>query len=356
MLLSFRAVSEASPGPVWAALFADYWPHYHAWWSREPMANRRTYLAGLRALKRHMPEIVPLYEQLCEKAGGGDLEARFLSFYCPPAYLTHCSQAVWPGPEPMLVRNYDYSPRAFEALLLRTQWLGRTVMGMSDGIWGLVDGINDAGLAVSLTFGGRREVGEGFGVPLILRYVLQTCETAKEAGKALARIPTHMSYNVTALDARGKHVTVYVAPDREAIISKAAVATNHQERVEWERHAEFTSTIKRERFLLSKVNGHAETAEQFIGSFLKSPLYSTAFDEGFGTLYTAIYHPRHRAMELRWPSLIWPFDMAGFADGTRQVETPHQVEAEAEIEPGHADAGNLGSRLRRNVSRLFSLK
>ena len=27
----------------------------------------------------------------------------------------------------------------------------------------------DAGLAVSLTFGGRRVVGDGFGVPLILR-------------------------------------------------------------------------------------------------------------------------------------------------------------------------------------------
>jgi predicted choloylglycine hydrolase len=165
-----------------------------------------------------------------------------------------------------------------------------------------------------------------------------------------------MSYNVTVLDARGKHVTVYVAPDREAIISKAVVATNHQERVEWERHAEFTGTLERERFLLSKIDGPKESAEQFIGSFLKSPLYSTAFDEGFGTLYTAVYHPQRRAMELRWPSLTWAFEMDSFEAGTRQVETPHQVEAEAEIEPGNVDAGNLGSRLRRNVSRLISLK
>ena len=42
--------------------------------------------------------------------------------------------------------------------------------------------------------------------------------------------------------------------------------------------------------------------------------------------------------------------------GTRQVETPHQVEAEAEVEADYADAGPLASRLRRNVSRLFSLK
>ncbi|NJM33417.1 MAG: hypothetical protein HC850_00560 [Rhodomicrobium sp.] len=354
MLLSFRAVSEPKPGPVWTGLFAEYWPHYQVWWTREPLAKRPTYLAGLRALKQHMPEIVPLYEELCALAGGGDWEARFLSLYCPPAYLTNCSQAIWPGKEPVLVRNYDYSPRAFEALLLRTEWLGRTVMGMSDGLWGLVDGINDAGLSLSLTFGGRREVGDGFGVPLILRYVLQTCETAKEAGKALARIPTHMSYNVTALDARGKHVTVYMAPDREAIVSKAAVATNHQERVEWERHAAFTATIERERFLLGKLKKNGEPAESFIESFLKSPLYSTAFDEGFGTLYTAVYYPERRAMELRWPSLIWPFEMGVFEGGTRQVETPHQVEAE--IEEDYPEPGRLMSLLRRGVSRFFSLK
>jgi predicted choloylglycine hydrolase len=354
MLLSFRAVSEATPGPVWAELFNKYWPHYKAWWLRESMLRRPTYLEGLRALNDCMPELVPLYQQLCELAGGGDLEARFLSFYCPPAYLTHCSQAIGPGKEPLLVRNYDYSPRAFEALLLRTEWLGRTVMGMSDGLWGLVDGINDAGLSLSLTFGGRKAIGEGFGVPLILRYVLQTCETTKEATKALARIPTHMSYNVTALDGRGKHVTVYMAPDREPIISKAEVATNHQERVEWELHAEFTATIERERFLLNKLKKNGEPPASFIESFLKTPLYSTAFDAGFGTLYTAVYHPQRRTMELRWPSLTWPFDMADFEGGSREVETPHEVEAE--IEEEYIEISKLASLLRRSVSRVFSLK
>ena len=97
-------------------------------------------------------------------AGGGDQQARFLSFYCPPPYLSGCSQAIWPGKQPVMVRNYDYNPHAFDSLILRTE-LGRgaAVMGTSDGLWGLVDGVtNDAGLAISLTFGGRRVVGEGF--------------------------------------------------------------------------------------------------------------------------------------------------------------------------------------------------
>ena len=48
-------------------------------------------------------------------------------------------------------------------MVLRSGWQGRQVMGTSDGLWGLVDGVNDAGLSISLTFGGRRVVGEGFG-------------------------------------------------------------------------------------------------------------------------------------------------------------------------------------------------
>ena len=76
MQLAFRAVSEDQPGPKWAGLFAEYWPGYRRWWSREGIEARPTYRDGLRAMREHMPEMVPLYESLCEQAGGGDLEAR----------------------------------------------------------------------------------------------------------------------------------------------------------------------------------------------------------------------------------------------------------------------------------------
>ncbi|KZZ67522.1 C45 family autoproteolytic acyltransferase/hydolase, partial [Sulfitobacter sp. HI0129] len=243
----WRALDIATPGPKWAGLFAEYWPDYHAWWLKEGEAARPTYAQCRRAMTEHMPELVPLYDELCKLAGGGDQAARFLSFYCPPPYLSACSQAIWAGKEPVMVRNYDYNPLAFDSLVLRTEWQGRRVMGTSDGLWGLVDGVNDAGLSISLTFGGRRVVGRGFGVPLILRYVLQTCKTTEEAGKVLARVPTHMSYNVTVLDRKRNYLTAMMAPDRPAHITHAAVATNHQENVEWVSHARFTATVERER-------------------------------------------------------------------------------------------------------------
>jgi predicted choloylglycine hydrolase len=318
----WRAISEDQPGPKWAGLFAEYWPDYKRWWLKEGEGVRPTYAQSRSALATHMPEIVPLYETLCDLAGGSDHAARFLSFYRPPPYLAGCSQAIWPGKEPVLVRNYDYNPNAFDSLLLKTGWQGRQVIGTSDGLWGLVDGMNDAGLAVSLTFGGRRVVGDGFGVPLILRYVLQTCETAQEAGAALARIPTHMSYNVTVLDAKRNYLTAMMGPDRNAVITHAAVATNHQETVEWISHARFTSTVERERYLLQRLTLHRDPQDKFIDAFLKPPLYSTAFSAGFGTLYTAVYRPRKQEMEIRWPGTVWPMSMRDFQEGGRRVQIP----------------------------------
>jgi predicted choloylglycine hydrolase len=327
MTLLWRAINEPQPGPKWAALFQEYWPDYRRWWLRKGADARPTYWEGVQALKAHMPELLPLYEQLCELAGGSDHAARFLSFHCPPPYLSGCSQAIWPGKEPVLVRNYDYNPNAFDCLVMRTEWLGRTVMGTSDGLWGLVDGMNDAGLALSLTFGGRQVVGDGFGVPLILRYVLQTCTTTEQAGQVLARVPTHMSYNVTVVDKKRNYLTALLAPDRPAIITHAAVATNHQEKVEWTSHARFTATVERERFLLQRLTLHVEPEEKFIGAFLKPPLYSTAFSQGFGTLYTAVYRPRLGKMDLRWPNAVWPLDIKNFVEDQRNIYIPETQKA-----------------------------
>jgi predicted choloylglycine hydrolase len=321
-MLSFWAIEEAAPGPKWQALFQRLWPGYRAWYVREGLLDRPTFLKCRHALRRHMPELVPVYERLCDLAGGGDLAARCLSLYRPPAYLSACSQAIWPGAEPMLVRNYDYSAELFDAVLLKTNWRGQEVMGIADCMIGLVDGVNQSGLAASLTFGGSRAVGDGFGVPIIIRYILETCATAKEASAALARIPSHMAYNVTVLDKEGGHATVYLGPGREAVVTNAAVATNHQEHVKWRHHARATATVERERFLLQRLTLHEEPAENFIAAFLKPPLYSLAFTRGFGTLYTAVYWPAAGRARYCWPGSVWPQSLEEFREGMIQVSYP----------------------------------
>jgi hypothetical protein len=70
---------------------------------------------------------------------------------------------------------------------------------------------------------------------------------------------------------------------------------------------------------------HQDPEEKFIGAFLKPPLYSTAFNHGFGTLYTAVYRPRKKEMELRWPGVVWPLSMKDFQEGAREVTLPGVV-------------------------------
>ena len=159
-----------------------------------------------------MPELVPTYERLVELAGGDELAARLLSLYRPPGFVVGCSQGAWTRDAPVLVRNYDYPVSRLEGIVYLTEWSGRRVLGMSDCLWGLLDGINDAGLAVSLTFGGRRDVGDGFGIPLVVRYLLEVCADVAEAREALARIPVHAAQNLTLLDRSGAYLTAYVGP------------------------------------------------------------------------------------------------------------------------------------------------
>jgi len=320
MEIRFEAVSEAAPGAKWQELFRARWPAYRAWYLTEGIGARPTYLACLTALRRHMPELTPIYERLCALAGGSDLSARFLSLYRPPPYISGCSQAVWHQGEPALIRNYDYAPQLCDGLILDTRWSGTRVIAASDCLWGCLDGMNEAGLVVSLSFGGRPAVGDGFGIPIVLRYVLEFCRAASDAADVLRRVPTHMAYNVTGVDRSGRFFTAYLSPDRPAEITEAPVATNHQRTIEWHRHAEATGSAERERHLSRLLRDPAMTAEKLADAFLRRPLHSSAYERGFGTLYTAIYRPGRGEVEYRWPKLSRTFSFAAFDEGAQPVQ------------------------------------
>jgi len=304
-LLSFESLYTDNTLHAWANWFKKVWPAYRAWYLREGVLARPTYFQCREALRLHMPEILPLWERLLTAVGGGDLEARFLSLYNPPGYQFSCSQAVWRGASPMLVRNYDYDAKLIDAVVVNSEWNMQQVIGSSDCLIGLVDGMNQHGLCLSLTFGGKSTVGDGFAMPMILRYVLQTCSNTAEAIAALSRIPSHMAYNITVLDGSGHVATVHVAPDKKALVTSSPVATNHQpdEMVGASRWR--TATVERERFLLQRLSTEQETASQFVAHFLQPPLYSFAFSQGRGTLYTAVYQPDEQKLTYYWPKHSW---------------------------------------------------
>ena len=301
--LTFRAFEEEEPGARIGEHLEAAWPAFRRWW-REG-ANTRPAAGQARArLEEHMPELVPAWRRLTAMLGDEPDAAAALALWNPPPFLTGCSQAaVLPG-GPGLVRNYDWDYRLFDAVVARTAYAGRRVLGMLDCLWGLLDGVNDAGLAVSLTFGGRPQVGEGFGIPLVIRYVLETCRTAGEAMQALRRIPVHMSYNVTALDEAGRRATAYLAPDRPARVTSQAATTNHQGRVEWAPYAAAIRSAERLECLEELLASGADVPA-VVAACLRSPLYATRFGQGFGTLYTAEYRPAEGLARYHWPGRTW---------------------------------------------------
>ena len=322
MQINFEATEEDDPGIKWQNIFKRCWPAYKRWYLSEGIAKRPTYRNCLKKLNQHMPEIVPAYERLCELAGGGDLAARFLSLYNPPAYISGCSQIIWSGPNPRLVRNYDYSPALLDGMILKSKWLDQHVIGFSDCLIGVLDGLNKDGLCVSLTFGGSRQVGDGFGIPIILRYILETCQTSKQAKKALTRIPTHMAYNVSVVDANSDFFTAHLFPGQKTIISNdKRIATNHQPfDKNWESYAKATATLEREAALEKLLDNPLNQFNHILNSFHYPPLYSTNYKKGFGTLYTSIYYPKEKLIEIRWPDSNWILGFEHFAQGQRVIQ------------------------------------
>jgi predicted choloylglycine hydrolase len=317
--LILRAWEEDEPGDQIGQHLAQVWPAFRRWW-REGANTRPSAGEARAALEEHMPELVPAWERLAAMLPDDADAGPALALWNPPPFLTGCSQAaVLPG-GPALIRNYDWDYRLFDAVVARTAYTGhRRVLGTLDCLWGLLDGINDAGLAVSLTFGGRPQVGEGFGIPLVIRYVLEVCGTVEEAVRVLCRVPVHMSYNVTVLDGSGRWATAYLAPDRPARITDLAVVTNHQGEVEWAPYAAAIRSVERQEHLEELLAAGADVSG-VIAACLGPPLYATRFHEGFGTLYTAEYRPAEGGVSYHWPGQSWEQSLGKFQPGGLQIQ------------------------------------
>ena len=63
MDIVFESIAEDQPGPKWRALFDRFWPAYERWFLSDGDKARPRYLTSLRALRAHMPELVPVFEK-----------------------------------------------------------------------------------------------------------------------------------------------------------------------------------------------------------------------------------------------------------------------------------------------------
>jgi predicted choloylglycine hydrolase len=316
--LTMYGIREAKPGPRWQALFQALWPAYRAWFVSEGEDARADLALSGAMLKEHMPELVQTWEQMVRLAGDDHLAARMLTMWQPPRFLPGCSQAVLVGRPPVLVRNYDYAPHLFEQVCYSSEFTGRRVIGTGDCLWGLLDGMNEDGLVVSLTFGGRPGAGVGFGIPLVVRYLLETAATVGQAQRILTRLPVSMAYNLTIADSDSAACTAFVAPGCPPDFTAAVAATNHHGSVpEHPDHARSFFSEERLRHLEGTLRDEP-SADDLAAEFLRSPLYSVDYARSFGTLYTVAYKPADSTVEYRWPQASWRRTFAS-PDSTKKV-------------------------------------
>ena len=329
MQITFETLQEQQLGDKWREQFRSRWDAHRAWYLREGDVARPTYMASLRQLRRYFPDFVPTYERTVELAGGGDIAARYLAQYNPPAFFSGCSQMLWNNGEPALIRNYDYSPVLCDGLIMKTAWNGRRVIAMTDGFVGVLDGMNEDGLAVSLAFGGRRDVGQGFSITFVLRNVLESCGNVSEATALLESVPVHVAYNVALIDRDGDLATVMLGPDREPVATRAQISTNHQGKIEWPRYAHVLQTEDRYNFLCKQLDDEQKRLEHIKEGFLQEPLYRSSYAKGHGTLYTAVYLPSRGEVHYVWPSTTLRESLADPGEGRLTIAYRDGVGARA---------------------------
>lgn len=298
-------IREPHPGPHWRQLYEITWPAYRRWYLSEGAMARPQLTDAAAALARHMPELLPTWARLSEQTGFDHLAAAMLTQWNLPRFApAACSQVVALDGEPTLLRNYDYHPDLFEWVSISTDYL-QPVIGTGDCLWGLLDGTNASGLAVSLTFGGERRCAEGFGIPLVVRLLLETCSTVAEARSRLRGVPVAMSYNLTMVDLTSAYTTAHLRPGHPAEFRHRPIATNHR----WDEpldpaYASRYRSVERADTLRRLLSEQLST-DHLTAQLLRPPLRTTAYEQGFGTLYTAAYRPAAHEVTYRWPSQRW---------------------------------------------------
>jgi len=304
--MTFHAYREATPGPRWRGLWDATRSAYRAWYLSEGEAARPSLAECREAMETHMPEMVPTWERLVALADDDDVAARLLSMWRMPIFAAGCSQVALPGEDPLLIRNYDYDPNLFEGVIASTNYSGeRAVLGTSDILWGLVDGMNDAGLSISLTYGGRKGGDAGFGIPLVIRYLLETCTTVDQACERLRGLPVAQAYNLAMIDTTGAHATVFVAPGEEPEVSELQVSTNHRlDTVEHPEIANPIGSLERQERLSRQLSDGEPSQDALQGWFTDAPVHNDRYSQGFGTLYTVTYRPAHGEATYVWGDQI----------------------------------------------------
>jgi predicted choloylglycine hydrolase len=224
--------------------------------------------------------------------------------------------------KPLLGRSYEMAPNDEDRLLITSRINGRAKsIGFSTIIFGKLDGINEHGLAATMSASiapPQREKAKGFDFWVFMRAVLDTCHSVAEALDLLREFPLNAYTNFLLLDASGEGALIEVAGSMRAIrqfdggIPPYLIAVQHYSLPEMATHnLDRDLNFSAPRY--SGIKRHLEADVPFVtvdnmkgilsseapnGSFC--PYYNTY---GLGTLWSEVFHPAERTVELTFGSV-----------------------------------------------------
>jgi predicted choloylglycine hydrolase len=313
----FRLIRLPAPREAphaWRTYLTDHWSAVSPRWARVPAAS----VHELRvAIARYMPGLLPDWDALADSLADWDLgRLQMLSNWNLVPFFDGCSIArSMASGHPTLLRNYDIGTEDHRGCLhLESSCDGHWMLGSAETGWGFVDGVNDRGLAAAIAFGGDFSGGDGWSIPVLMRYMLNICATVEEAAGFLESVPHTMCQNFLLVDAQGGSNVVYASADRGVRTDRGATeCSNHQGEVREPKHAAFTRTVERLDYLRQAAGSLR------LPDMMRPPLYSNLFKERFGTVYSVEYDPVLGAAHFAWP------------DATELLLGPDSPETQVEV-------------------------
>jgi predicted choloylglycine hydrolase len=285
----------AAPG-VWRDYLDSAWGDF----SRRFAPPAAVPTAEVRAaMARDLPALLPDFDALVDALPEWEpAQIQALANWNLTPFFDACSiaRSVASG-HPTLLRNYDIGVDDHRGIFhLESRPDGHWILGSAEGGWGFLDGVNDRGLTAAMAFGGSFAGGQGWSIPVLMRYMLANFGSADEGADFLERVPHTMCQNFLLLDKSGRSNVVHTSADRGVtVIRGGAECTNHQGEVLEPRHAEFTCTVERLE-CLQEAAGSLRLSDM-----LRPPVYSTRFKERFGTVYSVEHDPVLGTAHYAWP-------------------------------------------------------
>ena len=124
--------------------------------------------------------------------------------------------AVNNGSNVIFGRNHDFYPefkKTTESVLVSPQ-NGYKFIGQSDAFIGKIDGLNEKGLAIGMSFVLGKIIKPGISFEFAGRYVLEKCGTVEEAKKTLLNMEFATSQNFLIADKKGNMAVIEASPQK----------------------------------------------------------------------------------------------------------------------------------------------